>query len=84
MQPQVEHHLEDNVLIRSAFHFREYKPKSEIIKLDYCYCCGTFECKCTEEELTTFKKFNLIKDKAKKAPQEEKTETEFTFEIPVI
>ena len=37
-----------------------------------------------EVELTTFKKFNLIKDKAKKAPQEEKTETEFTFEIPVI
>ena len=37
-----------------------------------------------EVELTTFKKFNLIKDKVKKAPQEEKTETEFTFEIPVI
>lgn len=55
VQPQVEHHLEDNVLLRSAFHFREYKPKSEIIKVDYCYCCGTFECKCTKEELTTFK-----------------------------
>lgn len=35
-----------------------------------------------EVELTTFKKFNLIKDKEKKAPQEEKTETDFVFELP--
>lgn len=55
VQPQVEHHQEDNVLLRSTFHFREYKAKSEIIKVDYCYCCGTFECKCTEEELSTFR-----------------------------
>lgn len=55
VQPQVEHHQEDHVLVRSTFHFREYKAKSEIIKVDYCYCCGTFECKCSEEELNTFK-----------------------------
>lgn len=55
VQPQVEQYQEDNVLLRSTFHFREYKAKSEIIKVDYCYCCGTFECKCTEEELNTFK-----------------------------
>lgn len=55
VQPQVEHHQEDHVLVRSTFHFREYKAKSEIVKVDYCYCCGTFVCKCTEEELNTFK-----------------------------
>lgn len=55
VQPQVEHHLEDNVLLRSTYLFREYKPKSENIRVDYCYCCGTFECKCTEEELTIYK-----------------------------
>ena len=55
VQPQVEQHYEDKVLARSTFHFREYKAKSEIIKVDYCYCCGTFACKCTEEELNTFK-----------------------------
>lgn len=55
VQPQVEQHYEVKVLARSTFHFREYKAKSEIIKVDYCYCCGTFACKCTEEELNTFK-----------------------------
>ena len=55
VQTQEEQHYEDKVLARSTFHFREYKAKSEIIKVDYCYCCGTFACKCTEEELNTFK-----------------------------
>lgn len=55
VKSQVEHHLEDNALLRSTFHFREYKPKSEIIKVEYCYCCGTFECQCTEEQLSSFK-----------------------------
>lgn len=54
VDPQIKHNYIDGSLIRSTFMFREYKPKSEIFSLDYCYCCGTFECKCTEKQLNQY------------------------------
>lgn len=56
VEPQIKHHHLELSLISSTFQFREFKPKSEIMSLDYCYCCGTFECKCTDEQLLEFTK----------------------------
>lgn len=52
----MEHKFLNNCLISANIKFREYKPKSEIISLDWCFCCGTFDCKCTDEQLEEFSK----------------------------
>lgn len=56
VQPTNEHHSLNDTLIRDTFSFRENKEKSTVVNMDYCYCCGTFECACTESELEEFSK----------------------------
>ena len=53
---EMEHKYLNDCLISANIKFREYKPKSEIMSLDWCFCCGTFDCKCTDEQLEEFSK----------------------------
>lgn len=54
VKPTNQHLRINDCLIRSTFVFREYTPNSKVMELNYCYCCGTFECKCSEEEIKEF------------------------------
>lgn len=51
---EMSHELREGTLVSSKINFREYKPNSEIMNLKWCYCCSTFNCQCTEDELIEF------------------------------
>lgn len=54
VKPTDEHHQINHSLIRTTYIFREYVKGSQQLNIDYCYCCGTFECKCTTEQIEEY------------------------------
>lgn len=54
VKPTNQHLKINDWLVKSTFVFRENTPNSKVMELDYCYCCGTFECKCSEEVIKEF------------------------------
>lgn len=54
IKPTDEYHKINDSLVRTTYVFRENVKGSQPISISYCFCCETFECKCTPEQIEEY------------------------------
>lgn len=54
VRPTYEDQRINGSLIRTSYIFRKNSKNSPEEAIYYCFCCGTFECKCTPEQIEKY------------------------------